>query len=70
MEFLVLTFFNGCRSVGLWSVHLVGGWLFGGQWPVVGWSVGSLLVVGGPLIGGFKETHRLCDNSRRIQLVR
>ena len=47
MEFLVLIFLIGRRSVGHWSVHLVSGRLVGGRW-----SVGQL--VGGRLVGGFK----------------
>ena len=37
-------------------MHLVCGWLVGGRWPVFGWSVGRWSVVGGRLVGGFKET--------------
>ena len=61
--FLVLKFLTGQCSVGRWSVHLVGGRLIGGRWSVVGcrwsvvaWSVGRWPVVGGRLVGGFKES--------------
>ena len=39
-------------------MHLVGYWLIGGRWSVVGWSVGKGMVVGGRLVGGFKRTLR------------
>ena len=51
--FLALKFLTG-----RWPVHFVGDWLIGGQWSVVGWSVGRWAMVGDLLVGGFKETHK------------
>ena len=52
--FLVLKFLTGWWSVGWWSVHLVVDRLAGSQLVGRRWSV-----VGGRLVGGFKETRIL-----------
>ena len=52
VEFLVIILLIGRRSVGRWSVHLVGGGhLVSGRWSFGWWSV-----LGGRLVGGFKKT--------------
>ena len=55
MEFLVLGFVLDWWPVDKWAGHLVDvAW-----WPLVGWLVGRWTVVGGWLVGGFKETQSL-----------
>ena len=67
--FLVLKFLTSRWSFGWWSVHLVGGWLVGDRWSVVGWSVGRWSVVGGRLVGGFKETLFKSMKTRKLLLL-